>query len=637
MNTASFFTLEVIALAVLLLPLASAIITFLISDRYAWTVSILSALLLLVSALGASYLAWAVDGAAFSISIPWFILGDTSLSLTLSLNEVSTLMMATVAVVSFLVHLYSSGYMAADENVKGYFGMLGFFTFAMLGIVVAGNLLVTFVCWEWVGFASYRLISHWQDRPDAASAGKKAFIINRIGDLGFVVGLMIIWNNAGTFDLSALAQMEGEWQGYAALCIFAGVAGKSAQLPLFTWLPDAMAGPTPVSALIHAATMVAAGVYLLFQVHFLFAPPGLTLVLIVGLITSLAGALGALQHYDIKKILAYSTISQLGLMVAAAGAGAPGAAMLHLFTHAFFKACLFLGAGSIIHALHQAQQQSHTQFDVQDIRQLGGLRRKLPLTFVAFVISGCALAGLPLTSGFLSKDAILGSLLAWAQHRGPLGYAALITGFIISFLSVLYTFRLIWHVFHGSEKATAELDVREPPMVMRLPLVLLAAASLWFAFSWNPFHITTGWYAADTNTWLLAGSILWVTLAFIFAWALMRKTPGGGNDWLTENFYLDRMYKVAIVKPVVRLASLTGKADREWIDGFVHALALVQVTIAHIAGWADRVLVDGAVSGVVFLARWTGNMARSFQSGKIQQYVFWAVVGLIIFLFWTLI
>jgi NADH-quinone oxidoreductase subunit L len=265
--------------------------------------------------------------------------------------------------------------LAGDPAFRQYFAMLGFFTFSMLGVVVADNLLFVFIFWELVGFSSYMLIGHWKEKPEAADAAKRAFLFNRVGDIGFLIGLMILWTHAGSFNITDLASFSGEntWMTAASLCIFCGAIGKSAQFPLFSWLPDAMEGPTPVSALIHAATMVAAGIFLLARIDFLFTPAALNVVVITGTLTALAGALSALVQHDIKKILAYSTISQLGLMVVALGAGAPEAAMLHLFTHAFFKACLFLAAGAVIHSLHQAQHKSHLSLDVQDIRNLGGL------------------------------------------------------------------------------------------------------------------------------------------------------------------------------------------------------------------------------------------------------------------------
>jgi NADH-quinone oxidoreductase subunit L len=385
-------TFDLLTGLVLLSPLASFMLCLLISERYSWLVTITAPVLLLVSTSLSVYLFLTIPtNTSYLIELDWFQVGQYTFNGSIELNRLSILMMPLITVISFLVHLYSIGYMAGDNGIRRYFAMLGFFTFSMLGIVLSDNLLMIFVFWELVGFSSYLLIGHWLEKPAASKAAQKAFIFNRIGDAGFLVGLMIVWANTQTFDLTELLHLPEiySWQTAASLCLFCGVIGKSAQLPLFTWLPDAMEGPTPVSALIHAATMVAAGVFLLARVFPLFTPEALNVVAITGILTALLAALCALNQFDIKKILAYSTISQLGLMVTAVGVGSENAAMLHLLTHAFFKACLFLGAGSVIHALRQARshaclpdRQAHENFDVRDIRNLGGLQKKLPVTFL---------------------------------------------------------------------------------------------------------------------------------------------------------------------------------------------------------------------------------------------------------------
>lgn len=620
----------------LLLPLLSSLISFLISERYAWVISILTPFLTLVSALSACYVFYLIKGnAPHLITVPWFTLGELSFSASILLNDLSALMLLLVSVISFLVHMYSTGYMAGDGSIKKYFAMLGFFTFSMQGIVLAENLLLIFVFWELVGFSSYMLIGHWMSKPEAAAAARKAFIFNRIGDLGFLIALMIIWANTNTFDISGLPLETLPWKTAASLCLFCGIAGKSAQFPLLTWLPDAMEGPTPVSALIHAATMVAAGVFLLARLFFLFSPEALDVVAIIGILTALMGALSALSQHDIKKILAYSTISQLGLMVTAVGAGAPYIAILHLFTHAFFKACLFLGAGSVIHALHQAQLQSHQTFDIQDIRNLGGLRKKLPLTFAAFVVCGSALAGIPLTSGFLSKDAILAAIWRWTDTGWHWIVAA--SALIISLLTVLYTFRLIWNLFMRKETLTQNMAITEPPVVMRAPIAVLTAGSLWFMISGNPVSFS-GWFLEENvyhNMWLTLFSIIWITIALTLAFLMYRAKPVAALEVLLNGFYLDNVYKKLIGNPIQHLSTLSTSVDVKWIDGAIHNIAFVQVTMAHIAGWFDRIFVDGLVNGMAKSAKGIGAVTRSFQSGKIQHYVFWAVIGLIIFLFWT--
>lgn len=552
-------------------------------------------------------------------------------------------MLMVVSSISFLVTSYSTGYMAGDPGIKRYFAMLGFFTFSMLGIVVADNLFMVFIFWELVGFSSYMLIGHWKEKPGVADAAKRAFIINRVGDAGFLIGLMILWTNTGTFSVVEISSYTGilSWQTASSLCIFCGVIGKSAQFPLFTWLPDAMAGPTPVSALIHAATMVAAGVFLLARIHFLFTDDALDIVAITGCLTALMGAFAALVQHDIKKILAYSTISQLGFMVMAMGAGAPEAAMLHLFTHAFFKACLFLAAGSVIHALHQAQYQSHNGFDVQDIRNLGGLQKKLPFTFVIFVLSGSALAGMPFFAGFLSKDAILTSLMVWKGSAFTWRWLIFFSGFIISFVTVLYTFRMIWTVFKGEEKLTRQLHILEPPVAMHAPMAVLAAASLWILVSWNPFDFS-GWVynALHTGKYfhfnlITIVSAAWVLIALATAYIIRGKSFQASV--LFQGFYINKIVNKLFESPALRVAELTAHTDKKWIDGLLHTSAYFQLIAAHVTGWFDHAIIDGVVNTTAGLARQMGSFTRSFQSGKIQLYVFWAVFAIIIFIIWTLL
>lgn len=541
-------------------------------------------------------------------------------------------MLFVVAVVSFLVHLYSIGYMASDAGPKRYFAMLGFFTFAMNGIVLADSLLIIFIFWELVGFSSYMLIGHYLNERESGSASKKAFIMNRIGDAGFLVGLMIIWATTGTFNLSEIFSdgFPNTWQTAASLCIFCGVIGKSAQFPLFTWLPDAMQGPTPVSALIHAATMVAAGVYLTVRVFPIFNETSLTIVALTGSITAVIGALGALSQFDIKRILAYSTISQLGLMITAVGVGLPDAALLHLFTHAFFKACLFLCAGAVIHALHHAQHHGKDEFDVQDIRNMGGLAKQLPVTLVAFLISGASLAGIPFFSGFVSKEAILTAI--WT-HTTMVSLVMFVLIISVSFLTVVYTFRLIWFIFFA--KATRPLLVTEVPMIMRAPVVLLAACSFWFIVSWNPLDFT-GWPVPfpphQPSVGITLFSIAWVAIAIGFSWFVFRKGTPKSIPVFMDAFYFDRLYKYVYRKTVVPIATQAEYTDRRVIDRAIHFGVYAQVTFAHMVGWFDTYIIDGIVTFFATLSRGIGSLARNFQSGKIQLYIFWGVFAIIIFL-----
>jgi NADH-quinone oxidoreductase subunit L len=619
----------------LVLPLLSAVFSVLITDRYAWGVSFIASLLMLISAIAAAYVSSQVWGnVPYLIKWNWFSVGGFTFSVGIYLNQHAALLLFLVSFISFLVHVYSTGYMAADDGIRKYFSVLGFFTFSMLVLAVADNLLLIFFFWELVGFSSYLLIGHWNEKPAAAAAATKAFLFNRIGDAGFLIGLMVIWNQTNTFDIVSLSQMPiDSWSTVASLCIFCGVIGKSAQFPLFTWLPDAMEGPTPVSALIHAATMVAAGIYLLARVAFLFTPEAMGVVTVVGIATALLAALAALAQHDIKKILAYSTISQLGLMVTAMGVGAIDAALIHLFAHAFFKACLFLGAGSVIHTLHRSQQQSPVHFDVQDIRNLGGLKKRLPFTFLAFVLSGSSLAGVPFFSGFLSKDAILASAL-----RGGTWLAVLVM--IVSFITVLYTFRMIWKVFMGEEKQTKSLAIAEAPVVMRWPMGLLMIASFWFVISWTPFDYM-GWLFHALHpgkifhfNFIVLLSAVWVFVALYVAYRTRDKVLTA--QVLLQSFYLDKVYRIVIAKPVLSMGEVVAQTDKKLIDGVIHAAAYAQVTIANLTGWFDRAFVDGTVNLLARIAQGAGSLIRSFQEGKIQLYIFWASLAIIIFLIWTL-
>ncbi|MDV3310768.1 MAG: NADH-quinone oxidoreductase subunit L [Cyclobacteriaceae bacterium] len=622
------------SMIVLSTPLVSGILSAMVPVRYSWLVSLTASFMLLLAVAGAVLLAWTAGlHETRHFSTPWFTMGERTVSAGILIDKYAVVMVLVVTIVSFLVHVYSAGYMAGDGAIRRYFVMLGFFTFTMLGIVLSDNLLILFMCWELVGFSSYMLIGHWMELPDAAHASRKAYMMNRVGDLGFVAGLMIVYRNAGTFDITALASLPAQdWETAAALCFFLAIAAKSAQFPLLTWLPDAMAGPTPVSALIHAATMVAAGVFLLARIHFLFPPPALMVVTVAGLATALTGAAAALGHFDIKKILAYSTVSQLGLMITALGAGAKDPALLHLLTHAFFKAGLFLAAGAIIHTLHQVQRSTGEAYDVQDIRNLGGLQKVMPVTFGVFILCGASLSGIPMFSGFQSKEAILAHILngsgMWAM--------AIASGVLLTtFLTVVYTFRLIWFVFvtEGSRSERLQwTNVPEVPFVMRFPMIVLGLASLWWIVSLSPFSFS-GWFMtgnADALTTLVSVGVVLVALAFAVGFFRRKSAPPRTSDVFTNTFYLDALFTLAVTRPVGHLSSLFAWVDRKYIDGFLHGTAYAQVTLAHIVGWIDRAIVDGLVNFIARLTAWSGALVRTFQSGNIHMYIFWAGMGLVL-------
>ena len=621
----------------LLLPLLSSLLSFITADRYSWLIILNAPFLLLLAAIFSLILifnCW--NNPAGLIELHWIHLGEAQISANIALSNTALIMMSTVSVISFLVHLYSVGYMAGDENPRKYFGMLGLFTFAMQGIVLSDNLLVLFIFWELVGFSSYLLIGHWNEREQAAKAASKAFLFNRIGDAFFLIGLMIIWSKTGTFEISDLLQnLSFQWQTIAGLCVFGGIIGKSAQFPLFTWLPDAMEGPTPVSALIHAATMVAAGVYLLTRVFPLFTETALICIAVTGSITALSAAIAALFQFDIKRILAYSTISQLGLMIMVVGVGGVEAAFLHLFSHAFFKACLFLSAGSVIHTLHQAQRRGQHHFDVQDLRNLGGLRKNLPVTFLTFIISGASLAGIPFFSGFLSKESMYAAVLE--NSNSTLAWTIFSIMALVSFITVLYCFRLIWLTFMGESRNSIHTHVTEAPIIMRIPIVLLAACSIWLIVSWNPLDYS-GWVLDGSahSLALTAFSIGLVLVGLTIAYVLLRQPAFKQIKILQEGYYLDTIYRFALGRNTEKVSQAVEWTDRKIIDGAIHASAYGHVTLAHIVGWIDKFVVDGVVRFLSGTVRWIGSVARSYQSGKIQDYVLYAILALIIFIIWAL-
>jgi NADH-quinone oxidoreductase subunit L len=639
-NAATFGLLTGI---VLIAPLLSFLLCLLVPNRYSWAAAILASMLLFVSASFSIYLFTIVPaGTSTLIHVEWFHVGQFSFNGNIELNRLSILMMPLVAVISFAVHLYSIGYMAGDSGTNRYFAMLGFFTFSMLGIVLADNLLMIFIFWELVGFSSYLLIGHWFEKPVAAKAAQKAFIFNRIGDAGFLIGIMIVWANTQTLNLQEVLQLTEiySWQTAASLFIFCGVIGKSAQFPLFTWLPDAMEGPTPVSALIHAATMVAAGVFLLARVFPLFTIESLNIVAIVGSATALLAALCALNQFDIKKILAYSTVSQLGLMITAIGVGSENAAMLHLTTHAFFKACLFLGAGSIIYSLQIATRQTEN-IDVQDIRNMGGLKKKLPFTFLLFALSSASLAGVPFFSGFLSKDSVIASIWSWADTDFSWRWLILFSILITSFITVLYTFRMVWYIFFGKENQSLS-GASESPWIMRLPIIILAFGSAWFFISLNPFN-PLGWFTeligGVSHSIIVTGfSAGLVLVAFICAWFVYAKASAVKSLTIFQNgLNIDLLYQKLVTPAIIQLGNTAEATDRKWIDGLLHFVAYAHVAIAHAVVWFDKYIIDGSVNTTAWVAGKTGSITRSFQAGKIQFYIFWAVMGLIIFLFFILI
>lgn len=563
--------------------------------------------------LGSAFLCFAItlwgifSHSSLPSSVEWLKISHFSISLGFVLDGLAQVMLLVVTGVGLLIHIFSLNYMQGDKGWSRYFGCLSLFMFSMTGIVVSHNLLMSFIFWELVGVSSYLLIGFWFDRDSAVAAANKAFIVNRIGDFGFILGILGIWTLSGSLNFKELQAgvINGQWNNFnqtaitlSVLGLFCGVMGKSAQVPLHVWLPDAMEGPTPVSALIHAATMVAAGVYFLCRIFFLFqlSPIALQMVATVGAITALFAAFIATQQDDIKRILAYSTLSQLGLMVMAVGVLAPGAAMFHLTTHAFFKALLFLGAGSVIHSLHHEQ----------NIWQMGGLKRRMPVTTLCFTLGMLALAGCPLFSGFFSKEAIL--YAAWA--KSPLWFGI---GLLTSFLTAFYMTRLLVVVFLGEERSRSAKEAHESSWVMLLPLVLLAFLSVGAGWGhWLPDRIGFSTIHPETGGAFVMGASITVFVAGLgLGWLCYRNRSKEIWRWpfLEKAFGIDSIYQNVFVRG-------NDYFSRAW-------------------NGVDRILIQGIlIRGSCYAVAGVGNVCRFMQSGSLQGYALLFGFGLALMLWW---
>ena len=568
----------------------------------------------------------------------WATVSGVSFGVNFRLDALTMLMLVLVHLVALLVQVYSIAYLHDEVKLARYFAYLQLFIGAMLGIVLAGNLLVLYAFWELVGLASYLLIGFYTERPAASRAAQKAFLMNRIGDMGFLIGIFLTYHYFDTLNLATLtgAGFADSAPTAVGLCLFMGCVGKSAQFPLLTWLPDAMEGPTPVSALLHAATMVAAGIFLLARIHPLLSPDALVVITIVGTVTTLWGGYSAVFQTDIKKVLAFSTVSQLGLMVTAMGTENVGGAMFHLLTHAFFKAGLFLSAGAVIHAVR-----------TQDMRQMGGLRRALPVTFVLYSICAAALAGLPFFSGFLSKEAILGGAFAWATVQvNPLAGTIPVLLLASSGLTALYMARqwrlVFFSVFRGENVPIAQ--VHEPNWLMRGPVALLAALSLFVWFSANPVDAHGSWFFGVFPTtdepiigWLAPASI---GLVLLGGWLGFRmREPDYGQTYVGLSLhygFLDTIYQYAVINPTLKLTAQLRRIDQQIVDGVVNGAGISAVILSHLAHILDRFGIDGVVNGAAWLAGRLGRLTRSVQNGKVQSSITVAVVGLLLMLWWLL-
>ena len=604
-------------------------------------------------------------------------IGPMKIVLGFAIDNLAAIMLVVVTLISTVVHFFSIGYMQGDVRYSRYFAFLGIFSFSMLLIVLSNNLFLLYVGWELVGLSSYLLIGHWYEKKSASDAAIKAFIVNRIGDIGFFTGIMILFATFHTFGLQEIFDgikngtipygSEG-WLTAAGVLIFCGAVGKSAQFPLHVWLPDAMEGPTPVSALIHAATMVAAGVYLVARTFPMMTADALMVIAYIGAITAFISATIAIAQNDIKKVLAYSTVSQLGYMVMALGVGAYTAGVFHLVTHAMFKAGLFLGSGSVIHAMHHAldhQNDHHT--DAQDIRNMGGLKSKMPVTFWTFVVFTLAISGVPLTSGFLSKDEILAGTLAFSGLTGHL--LVPLIGFFVAGLTAFYMFRVVILTFLGEHSDPHRLEhIHESPKVMTLPLVLLAILSVFIFYSFNPFS-AAGWIAhaverpesvvpavvaapsaevfgeaahhAHGTAMML--SLLVAGLGMLTAFATYRWKKINADKiaarvaplhkFLMNKWYFDELYNGVVVNGTLTWTNILRWFDDTIVDGAVNGAGSVTKVSSFISGKFDSIVIDGFVNMTAYLSGFGGLVLRKLQTGKVQTYIVFAVFSVMIFYF----
>lgn len=606
-----------LAWLLLLLPLLSAVVIHFGLKKLAQVSALLSTgsavltLLLTISLLGGDH-----EGAK-GISFAWANIGDVKLNLGLTLDGMALKMMLVVTGVGSLVHIFSLVYMATDEAKARYFSGLSLFMFSMTGIVLADNFIMMFIFWELVGLSSYLLIGHWFTKESAADAAKKAFCVNRIGDFGFMIGILMIWMIAGTVtfaDMSIPTGLSSGLLGAALLCIFCGAVGKSAQAPLHVWLPDAMEGPTPVSALIHAATMVAAGVYMMARFFLSVGDHGslpfpiwsTNTIAYIGAFTSIIAALMATQQSDIKKILAYSTLSQLGYMVLTIGIAAghsTESAMFHLYTHAWFKALLFLGSGAIIYACHHEQ----------NIWKMGGLFKKMPLTAITFILGTLALAGFPLTSGFFSKEQILHATFLLDNK------ALFILVAVVAALTTFYMFRLVFVVFFGESRSKGSKDAHEVGPLMVVPLLLLAIPAVLSGWGFAAEKFSPLYHAPEH--WIEAGPPLYASLA-AFAVGLA----------LAFVFYFNKKEDPLANNPVSKLF-----ANRFYVDELYGQIVKYAVNLkAAVIDFLDEFIIGGLiVGGLARASASVGQVFNRLQSGSLQTYSLLMGVGILLVIYLT--
>ena len=609
-------------------------------------------------------------------SLSWIDMGAFKIDLGILVDNLTIVMLLIVTLVSSCTHIFSLEYMKGDVRYNRYYAYLGLFTFSMNGIVLADNLISMYMSWELVGVSSYLLIGHWFEKDSAANASKKAFLTNRVGDIGFFIGIMLLYSAVGAFtfapifdSISGGEAIAGMTLTLAGLGIFMGAVGKSSQFPLHIWLPDAMEGPTPVSALMHAATMVAAGVYMCVRLFPIFTADALTVIAYIGAITAILAALTAITQNDIKKVLAYSTVSQLGFMVLAVGTGVYTAAFFHLLTHAMFKANLFYCSGSVIHSMHHALHEANDhETDPQDMRNMGGFREKMPITYYSMLISTLAIAGVPLFSGFLSKDAILAGTLAFAQQN-PGHFLLPLLGFSAAAITAFYMFRLIFMTFHGKPNMKNIFkDIHESPKEMTGPIVLLGALSFFIFYTlpsnFNPIK-DKGWFKdlivprnsavpgsltaneiaeyAHHAHYLAMGLSLFVAAAGILLAVLMYQRQSISAEklatkfgflyhWSYNKFYFDENYNRYLYQPFLRLANSISWLDWEFYDKyFINGFGKLTKLFSKISGKFDYDGIDqGLVDGFGRVSAVSGNFLRNIQTGRLQNYLLFVVAGILV-------
>ncbi len=680
-------TLLGMVLAIVLVPLGGALVQIFFGRKLPRRGDWLATACILTSASLAVTLFWRVivqiddpnwswSSADHGLSWHWLNVGEFQLTAGVYLDNLAVIMLAMVTIIASCIFFFSQGYMHGDRYYSRFFAYLCYFCFAMLGLVVADNILFLFMFWELVGVGSYLLIGFFFYEEDPPKCALKAFMTNRVGDVLFMLGFVLAWQLFGTLNytelferLAAGAFVPIEDRAFSGLdnhtiltlsgiLIFCGAISKSAQVPLHVWLPDAMAGPTPVSALIHAATMVAAGVFMVGRMYPYFTPEALGFIAGIGAITALVGATMGLVMYDIKKVLAYSTMSQLGYMMLGLGVGGYIAGLFHLITHAFFKACLFLGSGSVIHAVHS-----------QDMRDMGGLKKKMPFTYGTFLIATLALSGVPMLAGYYSKDQIIATALAWGLEYGTAAWIPFLFGAVGAFMTTFYMFRLVFMTFHGTPRNAEKFaHAHESPAVMTIPLMVLATFAIFAGVTLHPLPATEElWFneivqqpasaaasglhlAHDTLAWhdalhtahypALIVSLIAIALGFFMARAFYLKKSADAEAWkkrfgpvhtlVANKYYFDEVYNDGLIAGLHKLNHGLARFDRGVIDGAVNSVGLLTRFVAFVAGLFDKYVIDGLVNFWRWFVQTASAVFRVVQTGNARDYLTWTLVGVLI-------